>query len=80
MRTAFLFGLATPTEAAAMGALGGMLLAMRLPWSLRLLGLPLLLPVLLWQAPRPANGEFEILAADIAQHINGLNILPPPRK
>jgi competence protein ComEC len=31
------------------------------------LGLPLLLPVLLWQAPRPAPGEFELLAADVGQ-------------
>jgi competence protein ComEC len=32
-----------------------------------LLGLPLLLPVLLWQAPRPGPGEFELLAADVGQ-------------
>jgi hypothetical protein len=44
-----------------------LLLAMRLPWSVRVLGLPLLLPVLLWQAPRPAPGEFELLAADVGQ-------------
>jgi len=43
------------------------LLAARLPWGLRLLGLPLLLPVLLWPAPRPAGGEFELIAADIGQ-------------
>jgi competence protein ComEC len=30
-------------------------------------GLPLLLPVLLWQAPRPAAGEFELVAADVGQ-------------
>ena len=34
---------------------------------MRVLGLPLLLPVLLWQAPRPPAGEFELLAADIGQ-------------
>ena len=49
------------------GLLGGVLLAMRLPWSVRALGVPLLLPVLLWQAPRPALGQFEVLAADIGQ-------------
>ncbi|MFT4269362.1 MAG: DNA internalization-related competence protein ComEC/Rec2 [Xenophilus sp.] len=49
------------------GVLGGVLLAMRLPPSLRLMGLPLLLPVLLWQAPRPPAGEFELLAADVGQ-------------
>ncbi|EGI77505.1 ComEC/Rec2 family competence protein, partial [Hylemonella gracilis] len=31
------------------GVAGGLLLVLRLPWSLRLAGLPLLLPVLLWQ-------------------------------
>jgi hypothetical protein len=46
---------------------GGVLLAARLPWGVRALGLPLLLPVLLWQAPRPAPGEFELLAADVGQ-------------
>lgn len=58
---------APPLWTAAAGVLGGLLLAMRLPLSMRLLGLPLLLPALLWQAPRPADGEFELLAADIGQ-------------
>jgi competence protein ComEC len=40
---------------------------MRLPWDARLLGLPLLVPVVLWQVARPAPGQFEILAADIGQ-------------
>ena len=55
------------TPLAMAGVLGGLLLAMRLPWHAKALGLPLLLPVLLWQAPRPAVGEFELLAADIGQ-------------
>ena len=58
---------APPVWAGAAGVLGGVLLAMRLPWPARLLGVPLLLPVLLWQAPRPAPGQFELLAADIGQ-------------
>jgi competence protein ComEC len=49
------------------GVAGGVLLSMRLPWSMRALGLPMLLPVLLWQAPRPPAGEFELLAADVGQ-------------
>nr|MDP2192603.1 DNA internalization-related competence protein ComEC/Rec2 [Rhodoferax sp.] len=49
------------------GIFGGLLLALQLPWSLRLVGLPLMLPVLLWQAPRPMEGQFELLAADIGQ-------------
>lgn len=56
-----------PLWAGVAGLLGGVLLVMRLPWSLRLLGLPLLLPVLLWQVPRPLPGQFELLAADIGQ-------------
>ena len=53
------------TSAAALA--GGLLLMLRLPWSLRLLGLSLLLPWALWQLPRPAPGEFELLATDIGQ-------------
>jgi competence protein ComEC len=58
---------ATPLWAGVAGVTGGVLLAARLPWGVRALGLPLLLPVLLWQAPRPAPGEFELLAADVGQ-------------
>jgi competence protein ComEC len=58
---------APPPWAGMAGVLGGLLLVMRLPWSVRLLGLPLLLPALLWQPPRPAMGEFELLAADVGQ-------------
>ena len=56
-----------PLWAGALGIFGGLLLAMRLPWSARVMGVPLILPVLLWQAPRPADGQFELLAADIGQ-------------
>lgn len=56
-----------PLWAGAVGVLGGLLLSMQLPWRLRAMGLPLLLPVLLWQAPRPGPGQFELLAADIGQ-------------
>ena len=56
-----------PWGFAAAGVLGGALLVMRLPWPLRLLGLPLLWPVLGWQAPVPAHGTFELLAADVGQ-------------
>jgi competence protein ComEC len=58
---------APPLWAGAAGVVGGLLLALRWPWSLRALGIPLLLPVLLWQAPRPAQGEFEVVAADVGQ-------------
>ena len=56
-----------PWWAGAAGVLGGLLLALRLPWSLRLGGVPLLLPILFWQVPPIPLGEFEVLAADIGQ-------------
>jgi competence protein ComEC len=56
-----------PWWLAAGGVLGGLLLVMPLPVWLRAMGVPLLLPVLLWQAPRPAGGEFELLTADVGQ-------------
>lgn len=58
---------AAPLWAGVAAVAGGALLAMRLPWRLRLLALPLLLPVLWWQPARPAAGQFELLAADIGQ-------------
>ncbi|HEY1103202.1 MAG TPA: DNA internalization-related competence protein ComEC/Rec2 [Burkholderiaceae bacterium] len=58
---------AAPLWAGVAGVLGGVLLAMRLPPALRVLGVPLLLPVLLWQPVRPAPGDFSVLAADIGQ-------------
>ena len=56
-----------PGWAALAGVVGGVLLVLRLPWALRLSGLPLLLPVLLWQPALPPVGQFEVLAADIGQ-------------
>ena len=56
-----------PMWAGAVGVVGGAFLVMRLPWRWRLMGLPLLFPVLLWQASRPPAGEFELIAADIGQ-------------
>ena len=44
-----------PLWAGLAGVLGGALLALRLPWPVRALGLPLLLPVLCWQPLRPAR-------------------------
>ena len=58
---------AAPLWCAVAGVLGGALLVMRLPWHWRLLGVPLMLPVLLWQPLRPESGQFEILGADIGQ-------------
>ena len=58
---------AAPLWCAIAGVLGGGLVAMRLPWHWRALGIPLLLPVLLWQPARVLPGQFELLAADIGQ-------------
>ncbi|MBV5333299.1 hypothetical protein JZU54_07165 [bacterium] len=46
---------------------GGAIVVMRWPWSLRSLGLPLMLPALLWQVPKPVPGQFDLWAADIGQ-------------
>jgi competence protein ComEC len=60
--------IATPSIfASALGVIGGILIVMPWPWQWRLLGLPMLLPVILWQAPRPDVGQFELIAADIGQ-------------
>jgi competence protein ComEC len=56
-----------PLWAGVAGVLGGVVLVFPWSWSMRALGVPLLLPVLLWQAPLPAPGQFELLAADIGQ-------------
>ena len=56
-----------PFWAGVVGLLGGVLLVAPWPATLRAMGLPLLLPVLLWQSPQLPNGEFSVLAADIGQ-------------
>ena len=58
---------AAPVWCAVAGVLGGGLIAMRLPLHWRALGIPLLLPVLLWQPAQVEPGQFELLAADIGQ-------------
>ena len=56
-----------PLWAGVVGVMGGVALVLPWGWRLRLMGLPLLLPVLLWQAPLPPPGAFELLAADVGQ-------------
>lgn len=51
----------------AAGLAGALLLVLPLPWRLRGLGLGLLVPMLWPPLPRPAPGEFELLAADVGQ-------------
>jgi competence protein ComEC len=47
--------------------LGALLVVSPLPWRLRLLGLPLTLPLLFPPIERPPPGRFEVVAADIGQ-------------
>ena len=56
-----------PWWVGAAGVFGGVVLVLPWSWTMRVLGVPLLLPVLLWRAPLPGHGEFELLAADIGQ-------------
>ena len=56
-----------PWGFAALALFGAVVLALKAPLSWKLLCLPLLWPVLFWQASRPAAGTFELLAADVGQ-------------
>lgn len=56
-----------PLWAGVVGVVGGVVLVLPWGWRMRLMGLPLVLPVLLWQAPLPPPGAFELLAADVGQ-------------
>ena len=47
--------------------LGALVLALPLPWTLRCMGLPLLLSLGLWRPNAPPPGQFELIAADIGQ-------------
>jgi competence protein ComEC len=58
---------AAPAWGVVVGLFGGALLLLPLPWRLRLLGVPMLLPLLAPPLPRPAVGRFEVVAADIGQ-------------
>ncbi len=58
---------ASPLILTCSALLGGVVLALRLPWPLRGMGAVLMLPMLVHTPPRPAAGEFALLAADIGQ-------------
>jgi competence protein ComEC len=58
---------ATPWPLAVVGVLGGLLLVSRLPWAYRGWGILLIWPVLAYTPPRPAQGDYEWLAADVGQ-------------
>ena len=56
-----------PAWSLAAGLAGGALLMLPLPWRVRLLGAPMLLPLLWPFVARPAAGRFELVAADVGQ-------------
>ena len=56
-----------PAWAQAAALLGGALGVMPLPWRLRALALPLVLPFLTLPPPRPPAGHYELLALDVGQ-------------
>jgi len=58
---------AAPPWAVAAGLLGGLVAVLPLPWRLRGLALPLLLPLLWPPVERPRDGQFELIAADVGQ-------------
>ena len=58
---------AAPPWAMACGLLAGALAVLPLPWRLRALAVPLMLPLLWPPVPRPAAGQFELVAADVGQ-------------
>lgn len=58
---------ALPLALALLAVLGGVALALRLPWRLKAWGVLLLWPALVYEPPRPPVGHFEMLASDIGQ-------------
>ena len=58
---------AAPPWAVAAGLLGAVVAVLPWAWRWRLLAVPLLVPMLWPPMPRPAEGRFELLAADIGQ-------------
>jgi competence protein ComEC len=58
---------AAPAWAVAAGLLGGLVAVLPLPWRVRALALPLMLPLLAPPLVRPAEGQFELVALDVGQ-------------
>ncbi len=56
-----------PPWAQLAGLVGAVLLVLPLPWRMRLLALPLLVPLLLPPRHLPAHGQFDLLALDVGQ-------------
>jgi competence protein ComEC len=61
-----------PWWAQCAALLGAVVLVLPLPWRVRMLALPLCLPMCLPYTPRPAAGQFELMAVDIGQGTSAL--------
>lgn len=58
---------AAPWPLAVLAVVGAGLAVLRWPAPLRVLGLMVVLPVLVWRPERPPMGEFEVVAVDVGQ-------------
>jgi competence protein ComEC len=56
-----------PIGLAVLAILGGLLLLQQWPWSLRCWGALFILPIFIWQVPRPETGQFDLWFADVGQ-------------
>ena len=56
-----------PLALTLLAVLGALLFFQQWPWALRCWGLLLLLPIGLWQVPKPVWGQFDLWALDIGQ-------------
>ncbi len=61
------YAAAAPPWAVAAGLLGAVVAVLPWPWRLRVLALPLMLPLLAPPVPLPTAGRFELLGPDIGQ-------------
>ncbi|MEY4153191.1 MAG: hypothetical protein RLZZ278_39 [Pseudomonadota bacterium] len=56
-----------PFFLAVLAILGGLLLLQAWPWHLRAWGVLFMLPIFLWQVPKPPPGHFDLWFADVGQ-------------
>jgi competence protein ComEC len=56
-----------PFVLAVLAILGGLMLLQAWPWNLRAWGVLFMLPIFLWQVPKPQLGHFDLWFADVGQ-------------
>ena len=56
-----------PLGLAIMAIGGGLLLLQQWPWALRCWGVLFILPIFIWQVPKPEPGHFDLWFADVGQ-------------